>query len=315
MRTEEFFELVLSFGEEWRVREVIEDDLEGSVSIHIEYCGERVPYDYAPARRWRHLDMLQYKSYLHARLPRFRSADGIVTTLTPPWAGRHERHTYLFEILAIDILLATHNQTKAASLLRCSFDVVNRILHSASERGMARRKVEEETISHLSIDEKSFHKGHSYVTILSDPTGGKVLDVVEGRTKKACKKLIQEALSKEQRADIETISMDMWPAFLSTAQEQLPQAEIVHDKFHLIAYLNKAIDKVRRKETKKHAELKGSRYLFLKNEENLTDKQRTKFEAIRETNYQVSGAWQIRENFKDAFENNTKTEGRAIFEE
>lgn len=315
MRLEEFFDVVLCIGTEWRVVEVMKDELECSVSIHLEYCGEAVPYDFAPARRWRHLDMLQYKSYIHARLPRFKSADGKVVTASVPWANKHERHTYLFEGLVIEVLLATFNQSKTASLLRCSFDVVNRIIHLASERGMERRKKVDETLEHLSIDEKSFRKGHNYVTILSDPVQGRILDVVEDRTKNACKRLIQGTLSQKQRLNVKTISMDMWKAFLTTAHTQLPNAQVVHDKFHLIAYLSKAIDQVRRRETKDHPELKGTRYALLKNERNLTDRQREKFEAIRQTNLQVSKAWQARENFKDAFNNETVAQGRAIFEE
>jgi transposase len=315
MRTEEFFDVVLCLGREWRVAEVIKDELECCVSIHLEYCGEAVPYDFAPARRWRHLDMLQYKSYIHARLPRFKSADGRVVTASVPWANKHERHTYLFEAFVIEVLLATFNQSKTASLVRCSFDVVNRIMHLASERGMERRKKVDERLEHLSIDEKSFRKGHNYVTILSDPVQGRILEVVEDRTQNACKRLIQGALSQRQRLDVKTISMDMWKASLTTAHTQLPNAQVVHDKFHLIAYLSKAIDQVRRRETRDHPELKGTRYALLKNEGNLTDRQRAKFEAIRQTNLQVSKAWQARENFKDAFNNETASQGRAIFEE
>ncbi len=109
--------------------------------------------------------------------------------------------------------------------------------------------------------------------------------------------------------------MDMWEWFRVVAQEKLPQAEIVHDKFHLIKYLNEAIDKVRRREVKEHVELKDSRYAMLKNKENLTQKQRIKFEEIRKANFEVSRAWEARENFKEIFKNKTREEGEAIFKE
>lgn len=290
METAKFFDLVLDFGVEWRVREAQLDSLKGEVDIHLEYCGEAKAYDYAPARRWRHLDTMQYQSFINARLPRFKGADGKVTTLQPTWAGKHDRHTLLFESHVIDLLLATQNQTKTASLLGCCFDVVNRIMHTASKRGMERRKMDEGDIVHLSIDEKSFHKGHSYATILSEPQRERVLDVAEGRTKEACIKLVDKALSKEQQGRIESISMDMWVAFLNTAREKLPNAKIVHDKFHLIGYLSGSMDKVRRREVKTHDILKGSRYALLKNAANLTAKQKIKFDAISEANYEVSRA-------------------------
>jgi len=315
MLTERFFELLLNFGADWKVREVESIPETDEVDIYVEYVGKAKVYDYAPPRRWRHLDMLQYKTFINAALPRVRMEDGKVKTLFPPWADKNERHSYLFEIAVIGLLLATKNQTQTMKLMRCSFDVVNRILHNASERGMERRKAEKGKIKRVGIDEKSFRKGHRYASILSDTEGGRVLEVEEHRTKKACGKLLEKGLTVEQRNQIEEISMDMWEWFRVAAEEKIPQAEIVHDKFHLIKYLNEAIDKVRRREVKEHEELKESRYALLKNEENLTQKQRIKFEEIRKANFEVSRAWEARENFKEIFTNKTLEESQIIFEE
>ena len=106
----------------------------------------------------------------------------------------------------------------------------------------------------------------------------------------------------------------MWEWFEAAAEEKLPEAEIIHDKFHLVKYLNEAIDKVRRQEVKEHQELKESRYALLKNEENLTEKQRIKFDEIRAASYEVSKAWQAREDFKDSFQNASVEEAEEIFE-
>ena len=201
----------------------------------------------------------------------------------------------------IDLLKASKNQTKTAHLMRCGFNVVNRIMHLSVKRGMDRRNYSELTFDHLSIDEKSFRKGHHYITVLSHPASGCVLDVEEDRTKEACKKLLSNSLTTEQLNKVSAISMDMWKAFIQTAQEILPNASIVHDRFHLVKYLNEAIDKVRRREVKQHQDLKNSRYALLKNPENLTDRQRIHFEAIADANYEVSKAWQVRENFKALF--------------
>ncbi len=95
--------------------------------------------------------------------------------------------------------------------------------------------------------------------------------------------------------------MDMWKSYIQTAKEILPNACIVHDRFHLVKYLNDAIDKVRRREVKYHQELKHSRYTLLKNPMNLSEKQRIHFESITGANYEVSKAWHVRENFKELF--------------
>lgn len=314
MLTEHFFDLLLELGDDWLVRDVITSTETNEIEVCVEYFGATQPYDYAPVRRWRHLDTMQFKTFIKARLPRFKSADGKVKTLSAPWADSHERHSFFFECAVIDLLCATQNQTKTAKLMRCTFDVVNRIMHQASQRGLERRQASGEVFEHLSLDEKSFQKGHNYVSVLSHPQSDRVLEVVAGRTKQACQKLMSQTLSPEQKAQVQSISMDMWPAFIATAQEQLPDAKIVHDKFHLIQYLNQAIDKVRRREVKQHQELKDSRYALLKNEENLTAKQKVKFEAIRQANFEVSRVWQTRENFKAVFKNSTLKESPAIYE-
>jgi|GEM_PF-947013 len=178
--------------------------------------------------------------------------------------------------------------------MRCGFNVVNRIMHLSTKRVMERRNYIELVSAQLSIDEKAFKNGHNYVTVLSHPGSGCVLDVEEHRTKEACKSSFNRILTETQLGQVTTISMDIrhgaqvLPAYIDTAEELLPNAAITHDRFHLIMYVNKAIDQVRRREVKRHDELKNTRYALLKNLENLTEKQRIKFESIIGANYEVS---------------------------
>lgn len=219
--------------------------------------------------------------------------------ISVPWSSKHGRTTYLFETLAIDLLKASKNQTQVASLLRCGFNVVNQIIHRAVARGLLRRKLAVAT--ELSLDEKSFKKGHNYITVLSDPGTGCVLDVTEGRDKACCKSLLESAVSAADRDKVKAVSMDMWKAYMKAAREVFPQADIVHDRFHLVQYLNKAVDQVRRREVKKQEELKRTRYIWLKNPGNLTENQKEKFQQIVERNFEVSRAWKLKESFRDLF--------------
>jgi transposase len=311
MFTENFFTKLLDLEDGWIVESVYSNLDREEIYIHVTCVLDQLEdavtselckvYDYAPERSWRHLDTMQYKTYIKCRLPRIRASDGKVKTVQPNWASGHERHTFLFEHAAIDLLKASKNQTKTAALLRCGFNVVNRILHLSTERGMRRRNYSQLTFQHLSIDEKSFRKGHHYITVLSHPQSGCVLDVGEDRTKESTKTLLNKSLAPDQLEKVSTISMDMWKPYIATAEETLPNASIVHDRFHLVKYLNAAIDQVRRREVKQHQDLKHSRYALLKNPENLTERQRIHFEAIANANYEVSKAWQVRENFKELF--------------
>jgi len=89
---------------------------------------------------------------------------------------------------------------------------------------------------------------------------------------------------------------------MHSIENKAPNAEIIHDKFHLVKYLNDAIDKVRRREVRKNDTLKNCRYVLLKNEQNLTEKQRVKYQIIKDSNFEVTKAMNIRENFKSLFD-------------
>ena len=94
----------------------------------------------------------------------------------------------------------------------------------------------------------------------------------------------------------------MWEAYLNRTQEVLPDVKVVHDRFHLIKYLNDAIDKVRKRVSKDYEELKDSRYSVLKNFSNLTEKQYYKFEDVLRINAKVRLAWRLREYLKSLFQ-------------
>ena len=320
--TEQFFDLVLNLDDNWKVDLVKADYNNKIVEIHITFIGTKAEcpkthvscciYDQAPARKWRHLDVLDYKTYLVCRLPRIMNSENKVVTIIPPWSSKSSRCTDQYESKVIDVLLGTQNQTKTALLMNCSFNQVNRIMHRSVDRGLKRRP-ENPSFAHLSIDEKSFKRNHKYVTVLSSPTVGVVIDICEDRTKEATKALLSSVILEENRDKVVTVSADMWKAYLVSINEILPKAKVVHDRFHLIKYLNEAIDKVRRREVIDHEELKDSRYALLKNQENLTEKQRIKFESIQGANFEVSRAWRIRENFKDIFKSTNMEEAVGLF--
>ncbi len=117
-----------------------------------------------------------------------------------------------------------------------SWNAIDGIMQRAVKRGLSRR--EELSMTRIGVDETAFKKRHDYVTIVSDQEAGTVLFVGEDR-KKATLKAWYESLTDEQREAIESISMDMWPAFINATLESLPGAEekIAFDKFHIARYL------------------------------------------------------------------------------
>jgi transposase len=193
-------------------------------------------------------------------------------------------------------LRATKNQRQTAILLGMSVYQVNRIMHKYVSNCLSNR-TGDEVYANLSIDEKCVGRGHKYISVLSDSTTGKVIEITEGRSQDSADKLCS-SLSFEQRSMVETVCTDMWQPYITTANKQFPNAKHCFDNFHLVGYLNKAVDSVRRREVKYSEDLRHTKYIFLKDKSNFTNAQKEKFESIKNTNYSVSIAWRVKENFR-----------------
>ena len=146
--------------------------------------------------------------------------------------------------MAILMLQSTQVQGKAPVLLCLSPGQVHDIMHRAVSRGLFRRDTGEE-ITHLSLDEKSFRQGHRYVSVLGDPNGKRVLDIIEKRTQEVAEKLLRESLTPSQRTKVKSVSMDMWPAFMQAVNAKLPSADIVSNWYEAALLLkNRHLTKV-----------------------------------------------------------------------
>jgi len=308
MRDKELYAQILGIKSPW---EVIGVDLSlSSAEVRVQValkqgakascpiCSKAAPgYDSRP-RRWRHLDTCQYKTILEANVPRVDCKQHGVVTVAVPWAEPGSGFTVLFEALVIDWLKEA--STLAVSrLMNLSWNAIDGIMQRAVKRGLARRT--QVRAKRLGVDETAFKKRHDYVTIVSDQAEGTVLHVGDDR-KKATLKAWFEGLTAEHREAIESVSMDMWPAFINATLESLPGAQdkIAFDKFHVAKYLGDAVDKVRRQEHKALMaqgcdQLKGSKYDWLYNPENMTDKRIRRFKALRDSALKTARAWAIKE--------------------
>jgi transposase len=259
-------------------------------------------YDHTADRVWRHLDMWQCQTQLHARLPRVRCAEHGVVQVVPPWAEAGSRMSLAFERRIIETLLACQTVIGACRLLRLKWDQVRRVMKSAVTRGLARRSAE--PMAYLAVDEKAIAKGHKYATVLYDLAGKRVLELAEDRRKDSLKTLYG-GLSEDQRKAIEAVCMDMWEPFVTATCEALPEGEqkIVHDRFHVMQHVGEAVNAVRVQEAKALSKegderLKGTRQLWLYSEENLPTKARERFAAVQHADLKTARAWAIKENLR-----------------
>jgi transposase len=324
MRDTELYKNLLGISSPWSVESVTMDVEKQRVDVTVSHppsllfacpeCGTESPvFDHAEERVWRHLDSCQFFTYLHARVPRISCQTHGVRQVSVPWAEARGRFTKLFERLAIDVLKAC-DVSSAAALLRISWDEAWGIQDRAVTRGLARKK--EKPLEKIGVDEKAIAKGHQYMTLLCDLLEGTIEYVGEGRKTETLETFYQ-TLSPEQRSGLRAVSMDMWDPFFQATLRHVPEAseKIVFDRFHIMGDVGKAVDTVRKKESRdgRAPELKGSKCLWLYSKENLPDSQRNRFEALRALNLKVGRAWAMKEELRTLWQASSLGEAKTFW--
>ena len=252
-------------------------------------------------KTWRHLNFFEHECYLTARVPRIRRQDNKVEIIKSPWEGKMKGFTLLFEALILQLCTGMPVLT-ASQIVNVSDDKIWLMLRRYVDEALTYMDLEELEI--LGLDETSQKKHHDYITLFVDLVKKKIIYITEGKSNKTVIDFVTHL--KEHGGDPEKItevSSDMSPAFIKGINENLLNAEITFDKFHIVKIINEAVDKVRREEATQQKDLKGNRYLFLKNNENLNVKQRKILNelTISKLNLKSIRALHIRENFQEIY--------------
>jgi transposase len=171
----------------------------------------------------------------------------------------------------------------------------------------------------VGVDEMSVRKGHEYVSVFADLVRKRVLFATEGKDHPVWLKFI-EALEKHNghRHSITQVSMDMSPAYQKGVKETCRNAQVVFDKFHVVAHANQAVDEVRRIEVRLGGAgvweaLRQSQWLCRKNPENLTEKDATRLAGIDQKSLRTAKAYQMRLVLQDIYRSSTASEARHRF--
>lgn len=328
MKDTELYTALLGLQYPWRVREVKLNMVINRIEVWVEEapgaqwtcaaCGKPVSiYDHSEERTWRHLDTCQCETHIHVRLPRTKCPEHGVKQVVAPWAEPGSRFTLLFEGLLIDVLKEC-DITGATRLTGSSWDEIFKIMEKAVKRGLARK--EKRIPEYLSIDEKAFAKRHRYETLVCDLQAGTVEYVIEDRGQESLEKYYRQFTEKE-RKEVKAVAMDMWDPYIAATRAYIPEAEdkIIFDRFHVTKQVTEAVDKVRRKEHKDlQAEgderLKGTRYLWLTNQENIPEWRKDEFSKVKDTNLRTSRAWAIKESLRKFWEYRYTKNARSYFQ-
>lgn len=271
-------------------------------------------YDLAPEREWQHLSWFEYKCFIICRLPRYIEEDRKVVTFIPKFAPQNRGYTHLFKQSAIQLLQDIKVQSKVASILKTTPYIIRSIMDDAVGQALEKRGYVT-NFKNISIDEKSYAQGHEYATILMDSDKEYIIDMHEGRKEKNLKALFSLVSGQDTQPQLEIVNIDMWQPYMNVIKEIAPQSTIVHDKFHVLDKLSKAIDNTRKKEVHENPLLRKQKYTVLKNEENRTDKQKTQFKLIEDANLKTAQAWHIKENFKVLWDYINVTDAKDLINE
>ena len=252
-------------------------------------------------KQWRHLNFFEHECYLNVRVPRVKLKDGKVRLIPMSWEGMSNGFTMLFEALVMQLCKAMPvNQVGA--IIKESDDKLWRMLDKYVEAG---RELENFTdVESVGMDETSKKKHHDYITLFVNLEKGKTIYITEGKSNETVKDFKKDfELHNGNVENIKNVSCDMSPAFIKGVRENLPNAEITFDKFHIMKIINDAVDKVRKEESITLGLLKNTKYIFLKNRSNLTRKQSEILTelSISKLNIKSMRALHIRENFQEIY--------------
>lgn len=183
--------------------------------------------------------------------------------------------------------------------LKVSWNVIKRI-HKEKLTALY-KTIPLEDLEYITIDEFSIRKGHEYMTVITDLRSGRIIHSVEDRTKEAVAPFFKRLAKCAPK--LKAIAMDMSKSYYPAAQQFLPHVDVVFDHFHVTALLNKALDEVRKQQqqnlSKANAKvLKGSRFLFLANYDNLNLENQTRLKALLGINEPLYLAHSLKEQFQ-----------------
>ena len=322
--TTKLFEAALGIGTPWSVSSVEFDEVAKVLTVLVDFKpGTRFaisghegvhPVHDTLTKTYRHLNFFQHECHLQVRTPRVKLPGGSVRLVEPDFAGRLSGFTLLFEAL----ILMLAQQMPFAAVARIVGESAHRVM-AVCERyvQIALGLADFSHVKALAIDETSRARGHDYVTLAADATARRVLFVTEGRDAKTVQALAADLDAHGcPAARIESVSIDMSPAFIKGCTEHLPNARITFDKFHVVMHASTAVDKMRRIEQRTDKSLKGMRWTLLKDRSRLKPEAAADLDALiaKMTTVRTARAWVYKEQLREILERKQINVVRAMLQ-
>jgi len=270
-------------------------------------CDQPGPgYDTLPVRRFEFVPLWGLLVFFVYAMRRVDCPDCGVTVEKVPWAtGKNHLTTTYAWFLATWAKRMTW--TDVARAFHTSWDSVFRAVETAVEWGLARRDLT--NVRSIGVDEIALRKGHRYVTLVYQIDEGcrRLLWIGKHRRVKTMVRFFRW-LGPRGRARLHFVCSDMWKPYTEVIARRAKGAINILDRFHIMAHLSKAIDKVRAEEVRKLKHdgyepiLKRARWCLLKRPENLTEKQEMKLADLVQYNLRSVRAYLLKEDFQGFWE-------------
>jgi transposase len=257
-------------------------------------------------RRFRTVPIGSKTTIVTLPIPRVECpACGIVRQVEVPFADPRRSYTKAFERYALE-LSRCMTILDVALHLGVGWDLIKDIQKRDLSRRFAKPKLKH--LKRIAIDEIAVAKGHRYLSVVMDLESGAVVFVGDGKGADALKPFWKRL--RPSRAKIEAVAMDMSAAYRSAVSKNLPEAKIVFDHFHVVKLFNEKLSDLRRASYREATEvmhkevLKGTRWLLLKNPENLDAKkdEKKRLEEALALNKPLATAYSMKEDLRRFWE-------------
>jgi transposase len=251
-------------------------------------CGRQAPtYDRRSLRWWTHLPYGATPVRLSYAPRRVDCPRCGVLTEQLPWGEAASRFTTAFEEMVAYLAQIT-DKTQVARLMGISWSTVGSIVARVVARHLPAERLA--SLRWIGVDEFSFRKRHRYLTIVVDHERRRIVWVAEGHKAETLEAFFK-LLGSEGCATIELVSIDLAASYRKAVTENLPNAEIVFDRFHVQRLASDALDEVRRALVRELADspdeaaaVKNTRWSLLRRPSRLNPAERERLSAVQKTN-------------------------------
>ncbi|AGA89822.1 transposase family protein [Thioflavicoccus mobilis 8321] len=312
------FTAALGLSPPWQVTDVRFDPQGGRIDFEVGFAqGGRFACPACAAeaqavhdtreRSWRHLHFFQFQAFIHAKVPRVRcQACGKTTQVPVPWARKGSGFTQRFEALALTLCQAMAVNTVCRHL-GISGGALWRILKYYV--GTARAREDFRAVRSVGIDETAARRGQNYISLFHDLAVPRLLFACPGRDQRTVKHFAADLAAHGGSPESVTAAcLDMSKAYIAGVTKHLPNAAITFDVFHLVSLANQALDEVRGEERRTEPALRHSRWTWLKDKHQWSDRQIEQFHRLSRMRLKTARAWRLKESLRELFATATSAE-------